>query len=213
MADEHPPISDDEELRQSIRREIEERDRQRHEQNEKRESVRSANAEAEKRRRIYQEELRRYYQDKPGYREVIRDDGEVDWVPEAEVRHNAALFDEVLEDPDVARKKMRYVLLASAGVLAILAAVIFAFLSEGSGNIQVITNVPGAQIIIDGQPRDLLTDAVIEEEPAGEHYVTVALEGYRIQGQPVRRVDLKGGKTEVLHFNLAPAPADSIVGR
>ncbi len=200
---------DEEDLRRQIRAEIAERDRLRQKADHQRETEKSASVEAEKRRRIYQEELKKYYQDRPGYRQIVRDDGEVDWVPEAEVRHNAKLFDEVLEDPDTARSRMKWVLSLSGLVVLIVIVVMYLVLHERTGSIQVTSNVPGAQVILDDVRLDQFTDITVKEIPAGKHVVTVNLKGYKVQGESVRQIQLRGGQLEPLSFILLP---DSITG-
>jgi len=203
VADDYLP-TDDEELRRMIRAEIEQRDRQRQEQTQQREAARAVSADAERRRRIYLEELRRYYQNKPGYREVIREDGEMDWVPESEVRQGERLFDEVLEDPGEAKKRLRVVVATALLIVILIAAILYLFLAEKRATIQVTCNVPGAQVILDAAPLQLFTDATIKEIPAGEHVVTVQKPGYVVIGEPIRKVTLRGSKSIVLSFTLQP---------
>lgn len=194
----------DEELRRQIRKEIEERDKLRQRQQERHESARSVNAEAEKRRRIYQEEIRKYYQNRPGYREIVREDGEVDWVPENEAALSEQLFDEVLEDPDVAKKRMKIFLFLSAVFILLIIAGLYSILHQPNGTIIVECNVPDAQIVLDTDKLNLYANATLAEIPAGEHVVTVVKPGYRIEGDPIRKVELKGGKTITLSFVLQP---------
>ncbi len=203
MSNGSTPENDDE-LRRQIRKEIEERDRLRRRHQERHESARTLNEEAEKRRKIYQEEIRKYYQNRPGYREIVREDGEVDWVPEDEAALSERLFDEVLEDPDVAKKRMKIVLLLSAVVILLIVVGLYSILHQPNGTIIVECNVPDAQIILDTNPLDLYTNATLAEIPAGEHVVTVVKPGYRIEGDPIRKVDLGGGKSITLSFVLLP---------
>jgi hypothetical protein len=202
----------DEELRRQIRKEIEERDRLRRRQQERHDSVRSLNEEAEKRRRIYQEEIRKYYQNRPGYREIVREDGEVDWVPENEAALSERLFDEVLEDPDVAKKRMKIVLLLGAVFVLLIIAGLYSILHQPNGTIIVECNVPDAQIILDTNPLDLYTNATLAEIPAGEHVVTVVKPGFRMEGDPIQKVDLRGGKTIKLSFVLLPDDSTAVGG-
>jgi hypothetical protein len=194
---------DEEELRRQIRAEIELKDQQRQQVTKDRDSARSANVEAENRRRIYQDELRKYYQDKPGYREIVRDDGEVDWVLEAEAKASAELFDEVLEDPDEARGRMKWFITLGSVVVVLFIALMYVILHERTGIIQVSSNLPHAQVILDTTPLDRFTDDVIKEVPTGEHVITVTLDGYQVQGGPVK-FRLKGGETEIFSFILVP---------
>lgn len=194
----------EEELRRTIRAEIEERERQRKESFRQRMAHEAAQVEAERRRQIYQEELRKFYSSRPGYREVIGEDGEVDWIPEEEASQSGMLFDEVLEDPGVARKRMKIVIGFAAFLIVAVIASLFIILYEGTGTIQVLSNIEGARVILDGVPLSHNTDALLEEIPAGEHVITVEKDGYRIEGDMVRKIELKGGQKEVVSFTLVP---------
>ena len=195
--------SDEEELRRAIRAEIEKHDRERREARQQKEAQRAASEQTEIKRRIYREELRKYYGDRPGYREVISDDGEVDFVPETEAAEGPLLFDDVMEDPYQARKWQKVILLFSILFACLAAVALYFILHEGRGTIQVYCNVPQARIILDATPTDHYTNAKIEALPAGEHFITVEKPGYEINGQKVQKVDLKDGENKVVTFTLA----------
>jgi len=206
---EERPRSDDEDLRRSIRAEIEQRDLLRKESYQQRATRRSDNAEAERKRRIYQDELRKFYQNREGYREVIGEDGEVDWIPEEESSTSEMLLDEVLEDPAVARRRLKLSLGFTALLVLAVVTSVYLFLHEGSGSIQVLCNVTDARIILDGTPIGHGINDLIEEVPAGEHVITIEKPGYRIEGQTVRKIELKGGGKEVVLFTLVPVVRDN----
>ncbi len=193
----------DEELRRIIRAEIEQRDRERTRQTQRREQARNADVSAERRRQIYQEELRQYYSNRPGYREIVGEDGETDWVSESEVQKSERLFDEALADPLDVRKRLKFTMAAGAVVIAALAAIFFFVLAAKTGSISVSTNVPDAQIILDTVLSENFTNTTIDV-PEGEHVVTVQKAGYVIEGEPVQTVTIRGGKTISLTFTLLP---------
>ena len=195
----------DEELRRSIRAEIEQRDRNRARLTQQQAHARNAESSAERRRQIYQEELRRYYAQKPGYREILREDGESDWLPESEIQRSEALFDEALADPLDIRKRLKLSLAAGAAGIAILAAIFFFVLAAKTGSISVSANVPDAQIILDTVPLQHFTNMTIEQVTEGEHVVTVQKEGFVIVGEPVQKITVRGSKTISLTFTLQPA--------
>jgi len=205
MPEEFEPQSD-EELRRAIRAEIEQRERERTRQAEERAQDGKAGVHAERRRQIYQEEIRRYYAQRPGYREIVREDGESDWVPEIEIQKGEALFEEALADPLDVRKRLRLYLAAGAVVVAILAAIFFFVLAAKTGSISVSANVPDAQIVLDTVPLEHFTNTTIEEVAEGEHVVSVRKEGYVIVGEPVQWITVRGGRTLALTFTLRPAP-------
>jgi len=194
----------DEELRRTIRTEIEHRDRERTRQTQKRDQARNADISAERRRQIYQEELRQYYSNRPGYREIVGEDGEPDWVPESEFQKSERLFDEALADPLNVRKRLKITMAAGAVAIAALAAVFFFVLAAKTGSISVSTNIPDAQIILDTVPLEHFTNSTIEEVPEGEHVVTVRKEGYAIVGEPVQKITVRGGKIVTITFILLP---------
>jgi len=194
----------DEELRRIIRGEIEQRDRERTRQTQQRERARNADVSAERRRQIYQEELRQYYSNRSGYREIVSEDGELDWVPESEIQNSERLFDEALADPLDVRKRLKFTMAAAAFLVVVLGAVFFFVLAAKTGSISVSTNVPDAQIILDTVPLEHFTNTTIEEVPEGEHVVTVQKASYMIEGEPVQRVTIRGGKTISLTFTLLP---------
>ncbi len=196
--------SDEEELRRSIRAEIEQRDLERRRSQRKKDARKSASEQAETKRRIYREELNKYYQNRPGYKEVIGEDGETEWIHEEEAKENSELFDQVVEDPIHARRSQKLNLIIY-GIVAVLAAIFIVFLLyEGEGTILVSSNVKGASIILDAVPTDKQTDATVVEVSAGEHLITVEKEGYQIVGEAVIEVDLKKGENKLVTFILEP---------
>lgn len=211
---------DDNELRRAIRAEIEQRDKERQKNRQRKEEQRNASEMAERKRRIYREELHRYYLNRPGYRKVVGEDGEPDWVPVEEANESNLVYDEVLEDPTEARKGQKIMWSLSVVFVLVMAVILYAMLHEGKGTIQVYCNIPQAQIILDASATDNYTQmssdntfsATIGEVPAGEHLITVEKPGYQIDGEIVRRIELRGGKQVAVTFNLIPI-ADSETGQ
>jgi len=203
---------DDEELRRQIRAEIELRDKERSKARQQREERKAANETAERKRRIYREELHRYYQNRPGYKKIIRDDGEPDWIPVDQVDKEEELFDEVLEDPLEARKRQKAIFLIFALLAVAVSVFFYLLLHEGKGTIQVYCNVPEARIILDAAPTQFYTTAsgsggfaaILKEVPSGEHFITVDKSGYVVDGEAIRKIELGGGDSEIITFTLVP---------
>jgi hypothetical protein len=89
-------------------------------------------------------------------------------------------------------------------------AVIIGLLSEKTGSIQVISNVKGANIILDSAPAEQLTDAIFADIPVGKHVISVQKAGYKIQGDPSRTVDVKSNEREIAIFMLTPDLSDNL---
>jgi hypothetical protein len=192
---------DEDQLRKEIRAEIEQREQELLKAREHKRDTRQFDV-AERKRQIYQEELRNFYKQRPGYREVVGESGEIDWVREEDERKD--LFDEVLEDPADARKRQKLFMIVGALVTITLALIIFLLLHQGEGSIQVRCNLPDAQIVLDATPLSTRPGELIEQIPAGEHVVTVTKEGYKVVGQEVIKVTLRSGENLVLNFTLEP---------
>ena len=203
---------DDEELRAEIRAEIEQRDRERSKERQQREEQRNANELAERKRRIYSEEMHRYYLNRPGYKKVIREDGEPDWIPIEQEAEEQELFDEVMEDPIDARKKQRGIFLITVLIIVAASVIIYLLLHEGKGTIQIYCNVPDARVIMDATPTQSLTaaggdsgfTAILKEVPSGQHLITVDKPGYVVDGESIQKVEIRGGENKIITFVLVP---------
>ncbi len=201
-----PEYSEEEELRRAIRAEIEQRDLERAKAQQRRELQRIANEKAELKRRLYREEMERYYANRPGYKKIIGEDGEPEWVHEDELRDSEQLLDEVFEDPLEARKKQKRMLLFFGLGFIVLLACIYYLLSPGRGSIIVTSNIPGATIILDAASTHRYTNDTIPAVPTGEHYVSVEKKGYRIVGDALIIVNVKRGRDHRVSFVLEPEP-------
>jgi hypothetical protein len=205
MSDE-PKYPEEEELRRAIRAEIEQRDLERAKAKQRRELQKLASEKAELKRRIYREEMERYYADRPGYKKVIGEDGEPEWVHEDELKESEHLVEEIFEDPFEARKKQKRMLVFFLLGFIVILAGIYYLLSPGKGSIEVTSNIPGALIILDAASTHHYTNDTIPQVPAGEHYVSVEKEGYRIVGDALRIVKVKRGRNHRVSFVLEPEP-------
>ncbi|MFH1735633.1 MAG: PEGA domain-containing protein [bacterium] len=206
MNEDNNHLSEDE-LRKSIRAEIEQRDLERVKSQRRKESQRLVNQQTEMKRKLYREEMDLYYRDKPGYAQIIGDDGEPEWVLEDEMRDNERLFDTVHEDPIEGKRTQKYFIIGVIFALILMAGGIYYLLSGGVGNIIVTSNVQGAEIILDAAPTTYYTNYTLAKISAGEHILTVEKQGYHIVGEDIIKVDLKRGTTEEVVFILEPEPS------
>jgi len=75
---------------------------------------------------------------------------------------------------------------------------LFVYMSKMTGEVQIITDPPGASILIDGQPRNETTPVTLSLA-AGKCTVTVAKDGYR---QNEQEIEVKDGAFMRLNFSL-----------
>jgi hypothetical protein len=75
------------------------------------------------------------------------------------------------------------------------------FLKASAGRISVTAAGGWAEIYIDGQPTNRTTPAVIEGVLPGEHVVSLASDGFTVEGGP-RRVEVKVGEQVSVQFKL-----------
>lgn len=108
------------------------------------------------------------------------------------------------DDPIRARKTQIITLFFGLFTAALVGSGLYFILHEGIGTIQVVCNVPEARVVMDAANTEYYTDAILQGIPAGEHLITVEKPGYRIEGEWIRRVELKSGEEAVLSFVLVP---------
>ena len=71
------------------------------------------------------------------------------------------------------------------------------------GNLEVLSNPTGGQVVLNGNPLDQLTPATLTEMPTGTHQVTVSFKHHR---DVTRTVDVYPDKTASAVFELPMAP-------
>lgn len=202
---------EEEELRQLIRRELENRERLR-EQPGSEPAPRWSEHASEERRRVIEEEIERFYQSKGGYRRFENEEGDVEWLTEVEILERERQIPVDMEELEVGQRRVRNRLIASV-ILAVLGMVLLmVLLHERTGSIQVICNEPGATVHLNGSATDFVTDTWLRNLPAGPHLVSVTKYGFTADSQATRRVDLRAGETEVVILKLKPTRTDTASG-
>jgi hypothetical protein len=200
---------EEEELRNLVRRELEARDRLRSERTDDLRARRESGGFSEDRRRIIEEEVEAFYREK-GYRRYETEDGEVEWLSEAELHDRKGQLPVDMEELAVeqARVRNRFVvilLLAFCGVV-----LLFVLMRDRTGSLQIVCNVPGATVHLNGSPTEFVTDCRMDHLPAGPVLVSVSKYGYSPDGPAARRVTVNGGGTEVVVLKLKPHTMDSL---
>jgi len=91
--------------------------------------------------------------------------------------------------------------LSGALLLIILGILLFIF-AEPPGKVYVISNIPGAVIVVDSYPTEFTTNALLEEVPPGEHLITVEKSGFRIIGDFFIKIQVSSNRCDTLYFFL-----------
>ncbi len=73
--------------------------------------------------------------------------------------------------------------------------------SEGTGSIRIITDVPGAEILLNGSPMGCVTDTTLSRIPVGKVTVSVRKSGYR-PNPPFETVNISTGKIKQIRFQM-----------
>lgn len=198
---------EEQELRDLIRKELENRDRLRGEQLAERTKHAAEHWSAE-RQRVIEDEIAAFYRAKGGYQRHVSDDGDVEWLTAAELDERGKQIPVDMEELEVGQRRVRNRLVAFI-VLAIVAVVLlFVLLRDRSGSVEVICNVP-ATIYLNGSSTEFQTDNRLTHLPVGPHIISVGRSGYLPDGAGSARVDLRAGQTEIVVFKLKPMETDS----
>jgi hypothetical protein len=192
---------EEQELRKLIRRELKNR-----------ESLRGTGGELspggtvlnEERRRIIEEEIRKFYLGKGGYKPYENENGDVEWLTESEAKERDRQIPVDMEELGEGQRRVRLRILMMT-ILAFVVVVLLIFaMRDRYGSIQIISNVPGATILLDGSPTEFLTDFKITKLPPGTHLIAIHKTGYVPDGPVSMRVNLTAGEHEVVALQLKP---------
>ena len=205
-----PHPNSEEEIRKLVQREIAEREKLREMEKQIQQERGKALEDIDLHRKIIEEEKRKYYESHPDYHEYVNEMGEVEWLTTEEMRARDQLFDDEIEELESGKKRAQIVLFLVFGLFLATVALVIGLLSEKTGSIQVISNVKGANIILDSAPAEQVTDAIFTDIPVGKHVISVQKAGYKIQGDQSRTVDVKNKEREIAIFTLAPDFSDNL---
>lgn len=200
---------EEEELRQLVRRELEARERLRSERTDDLRTRRDATGFSEARRQVIEREIEEFYREK-GYRRYENEDGEVEWLSEDEMRDRMGQLPVDMEEITVEQRRVRnrfmFILLLAFGGIVLL----FVLMRDRTGSIQIVCNVPGATVSLNGSPTEFVTDCRLERLPVGPHVVSISKFGYVPDGSASRLVELKAGENEVIILKLKLQQTDSL---
>lgn len=210
------PLTPEEEkkFRDEIRKELEERDRRDRVSKDQEQVDRSQHLESRLRRQIAEEEEEKYFTDR-GFVRYLNRHGGVEWLTpdEAENRRSRRRTRKKTPSRRKAHRNKKFVQWIINGVMVVFALAVFMYLlrynpnagGNSAGNVVVKTDVPGAQIFVNGTEKpDFFTPDTLSNLSAGAHFVAVHKEGYSAW-PPMQRVNLEKNKTLVLEFTLKSA--------
>ena len=194
--------NEEQRLRDLVRKELEAREELRSKDNSG--EVKLTTIDELERKRIIEEEIQSYYAARGDYKQIENEDGELEWITITEAAEREKQIPVDIEELEEGQKKVRNNIVMIA-VLAFIGVALMIFaLQQRHGSIQVLANVDGATIILNGMPTEFRTDNVLHDLAPGTHIVSVAKDGFGIVGDAARRVQLKAGGEEVLVFQLEP---------
>jgi hypothetical protein len=198
-----------EELRNLVRRELEARERLHSQRRGDLRARHEAGGLSAERRRIIEEEVEAFYRGK-GYRRYESEEGEVEWLSEDELLERERQLPVDMEELSVEQRRVRnrFVFI----LLLIFCAVVLLFLlvRERTGSLQVLCNVQGSTVHLNGSATDFATDCRIDHLTTGPLLVSVAKYGYVPDGPAGVRVNIRGRDTEVVILRLKPQTLDSL---
>jgi len=70
-----------------------------------------------------------------------------------------------------------------------------------TGSVSVSSNIPGAEVLVDGSPMGCMTDTIVSNIPVGKATISVRKDGYR-PNPAFEMVNIRHGQTMKVHFDL-----------
>ena len=204
--------SEEEKLRELIRKELDNRAKLHETKFDEKKLRGEVTGMSVERQRIIDEEIRNFYMKKGNYQPYVNEEGDTEWLTEAELKEREMQIPVDMEELEVGQKKIRNRAIVIV-VLFFLALVLILFsMREKTGSIQVICSIPDATIVLDGVPTEMVTDFTLKGISPGPHLISVMKTGYYLEGEVNRRINLRAGTNEIVTFTMKPK-ADSSLGR
>ncbi len=196
-------MDQEKELREKIRRELEEQEKTRSLSAKERKELEQRKKEEERRRRILTEEREKFFREKKGYIRYVNELGEEEWLTEEEIKQREGYFklEDDLGDLDRKKRLVSLRLVLGAGAFFLFLGFLYFILTEKTGSLEVTSSLPGAHIFVDGEKTEYVTDHVLEGIPGGYHLIEVKKEGYRSEPRTAP-VKVSARKQEQVHFVL-----------
>jgi hypothetical protein len=197
---------EEDDLRHLIRKELESREQLK---SKRVQLATGASEMTEERKRIIENEIERFYREKGGYLRIENEDGEAEWLSETELQERERQIPVDMEELEEGQRTVRWRMIAIVVLAFVSLVLLIVLMHDRAGSLQVICNVPGAQITIDGSPTEFTTNARLDHMRAGPHLIAVTKYGYVADGPQAVQVNVKGGNSTVVTLKLKPG-VDSI---
>lgn len=199
---------EEKQLREQIRRDLQERERRMLESKEKEQGDRQKNLESRIRQQIVDEEEEKYFSEK-GYVKYINRHGSVEWLTpqEAEERQNRRRSQKKSSGRRARRRKSFIVKWVVNGGIVLFALMVFMYLLRYNpvkqntlGAVLIKSDIAGATVFLNGtEKRGFFTPDTIANLSAGAHFVSIYKEGYSVW-PPMQRIAVEPNKTAVAEF-------------
>jgi hypothetical protein len=199
-----PASTDEERIRAEIRRELAEEESRRAQIEQEKLLQQQRLDEQRLRQQILAEEKKRLYENSTDHIEYVNENGDREWLTRKQILSREGYFDyeERVEDIPGGRVKVIWRWGIGSLLLILLAWLGWAYVQPDRHEVVVVSNIPGAEIWVDGQPSGNVTDARLELA-AGEHFIEVRQPGYRNR-EGLLHLELKRGPRQILTFELLP---------
>ncbi|MFH1852034.1 MAG: hypothetical protein ABIA75_06780 [Candidatus Neomarinimicrobiota bacterium] len=161
---------------------------------------------SEERARIIEEEIRKFHTERGKAREYVNDEGDVEWLTEAEILERGKQLPVDMEELEIGQKHVRNRVMMLSLLLFVALVLMFVALREKTGSVQVICNVPKATIYLNGSATEYLSDYTLKGLPGGSHLISVFRPGYVANGAANARVRIVPGSEEIVILKLKPSP-------
>ncbi|MCA9782028.1 MAG: PEGA domain-containing protein [Calditrichaeota bacterium] len=197
---------EEERIRREIRRELEEDERRRALLENEKQQQQQRLDEQRLRQQILAEEKKRLYENSRDHIEYVNENGDREWLTRKQILSREGYFDYEEHVEDIPGGRLRVIWSWSLGVvlLGLLVWLGWSYVQPDYYLLDVVCNVQGAEIWVDGQNSGSTTDARLEL-PAGEHFLEVRQEGY-VSRSGLLHLELTRGPRQILSFELEPLP-------
>lgn len=200
-------------LREEIRRDLEEREHRMSESKEKEQVKRQQSLESRIRQQIFEEEEERYFTER-GYIKYVNRYGGVEWLTpeEAEQRQERRRSKKKSSGRRARRRNSLILKWLINGGIVIFALAVFMYMlrfnpvkESRMGAIAIKTDVPGAMVYLNGtEKQGFFSPDTLDDLSVGAHFVSIYKDGYSAW-PPMQRVTVEANKVTVAEFVLKNA--------
>lgn len=201
----------EDEIRRRIRENLKRQEEQRQNNLQRHQQYHEVTADEETVRRIQREEEREFYKHSQDHHEYVNEVGEIEFLTMAEIREREGYFDyeEQVENIDREKRNILTKLIVGGVIILLALGALFYYMQPDVGSLAVVSNIKGAEIVLDGQSTGYTTDALLEELSTGEHLVTLKMSGYLMQSTRITRVMIHRNQETRILLQMTPIDTNS----